>query len=302
MIFARAVASSSRARGRWQLFLGLGLASWMLGILAVFWSTIALAEGQMLIPQPIQELSLHFGLWGFSVPVTLAVGLRAFPNLLLLRPGSASGQRTASLAYIVGTTVVAVTWLVQASQIATNELTAMPRAVGWLVMASGGAMLVWSLRIYEPPLRASQAPHITEPTRLWFRLAVAFLLFALMFNAYFSMREALTGVGASAVEISAVRHSLAMGYLMPLIIGMAGRILPELSGDMTRHPKELAFLMWLWLAGAGLRVAGELWTGYVGPGAMMMAVGATLAFLGFAWFSVRLWASVGRRRPQTLAL
>jgi hypothetical protein len=271
-------------------------------MLAVFWSTFALAQGQLLIPQPIQELSLHLGLWGFIAPVTLAVGLRAFPNLLLLRPGWGLAQRIAILTYAVGVIAVAATWLAQASQLATIEIMAFPRAVAWVALASGGMLLVWGLRVYEPPVRESQAPHITEPTRFWFRLAIAFLLFALLSSAYFSIRETITGVAASAIETSAVRHSLAMGYLMPLIIGMAGRILPEHSGNMTRRPKELASMIWLWLAGAALRVAGELWTGYVGPGAVMMVTGAALAFIGFAWFSVRLWASIGRRRPETYGL
>jgi hypothetical protein len=302
VVFARAVVASARPRERWQLLLGLGLLSWALGMLAVFWSTVALAQGQMLIPQPIQELALHLGLWGFIVPVTLAVSLRAFPNLLLLRPGPVLAQRGAIAVYIVGFASVALTWFAQAAFIITVDIAAGPRAAGWLAMALGGGLLVWSLRVYEPPSRASQAPHITEPTRLWFRLAAGYLLLALIGSVYFSIREAVFSAPASALEMSATRHALAMGYLMPLIVGMAGRILPEHSGDMTRRSRELAAMVWLWLVGAGLRVAGELWSGYAGPGAVLMSVGATLAFFGFAWFSIRLWASIGRRRPETLGL
>ena len=247
LVFARNVALSSRSRERWQILMGLGLVSWLLGMLAIFWSTVALAQGQMLVPRPIYELSLQLGLWGFVVPVTLAVGLRAFPNLLLLRPGAAHAQRAAIVCYALGVTTVAATWLAQASLLTTVDEMAGPRAVGWMAMALGGAILIWSLRVYEPPVRASQAPHITEPTRLWFRLAAGYLLLALFLSAYFAIREGFAGVTASALEMSAVRHALGMGYVMPLIIGMAGRILPELSGDMTRHPREHAMLMWLWL-------------------------------------------------------
>jgi hypothetical protein len=69
---------------------------------------------------------------------------------------------------------------------------------------------------------------------------------------------------------------------------------------MTRRPRVLGALVWLWISGAGLRVVGELWGGYSGPGTLPMTAGAVLAFIGFAWFSVRLWASIGRRRLDAL--
>ncbi len=75
---------------------------------------------------------------------------------------------------------------------------------------------------------------------------------------------------------------------------MAGRLLPHFSGDMTHRPRVLAAMIWLLLAGATLRVVGQPFWGYSGPGAVLAPLGASLGLLAFAWFSALLWPTLGR--------
>ena len=256
----------------------------------------------MLIPQPIQELSLHLGLWGFIVPVTQAVSLRAFPNLLLLRPGSVASQRIAIVCYIIGVIVVTATWLAQGLSMATVETAASPRAAGWIAMTFGGALLMWSLRVYEPPARSSQAPHITEPTRLWFGLAVGISPRCVACKrVLLDARGAQWLLGHRAGDERS--PSCTVNGLSHAVDHRHGRTnLPGAIGRYDASAERAGSADVAMAGGAGLRVAGELWTGYVGPGAILMGSGATLAFVSYAWFSIRLWASIGRRQPVTYGL
>jgi hypothetical protein len=300
--FALTAMSSPRRWEAWQRLVLVGFGCWILGSIASFVGTLGLAAGQMLIAQALNELVIVAGLWGFAACVTLAVGFRIFPNFLLLQPMRTRSMAGATVLYGLGLALVGAGWSGQAvsdDQLSTWQ---MLRAMGWLFLTSGGAGLIWSLRIFEAPLRESVAPHITYPTKLWFRIAYTYFLLSLGMGSWFAVREWLNGVIPDGTALSAQRHAIAMGYLMPIIVGMAGRILPEFSAEMARRQKVLTALVWSWIVGAGLRIGGELWTGYNTPGMIVMVAGATLAFLGFAWFSVRLWVSIGRRKPETIGV
>src|SRR5205823_4577719 len=79
-----------------------------------------------------------------------------------------------------------------------------------------------------------------------------------------AMADAL-GYPPAATGLSAARHALAQGFLLPVIVVMAARILPGYSGYMLRRPRLLALLIWTLLAGAALRFVAELLGGYA-PG------------------------------------
>ena len=47
-----------------------------------------------------------------------------------------------------------------------------------LAQLAGAVLYVVALRLYELPVRESGMPHVTNPTRLWARLAFALMLLA----------------------------------------------------------------------------------------------------------------------------
>ena len=93
------------------------------------------------------------------------------------------------------------------------------------------------------------------------RAAFGFLVAAAAIN----LMVALTGTVGSAESVaalSAARHALAQGFLLPVIVFMAARILPGYSPHMMAHPGKLDALMVALLVGALLRAGGELVGGY----------------------------------------
>jgi uncharacterized protein involved in response to NO len=153
---------------------------------------------------------------------------------------------------------------------------------------------VLALRLYEPAARPSGRPQITNPTRTWFRLAYLWLLGAALVLAWLSAREAFGGLPASFTELSAARHAITMGFLMVMLVGMAARILPGYSGWATPRPRFLTVMIGLLLAGALLRVGGELSGGYGGIYGPLTGLGGLLGAFGYLLFAATLWPALGR--------
>jgi hypothetical protein len=102
------------------------------------------------------------------------------------------------------------------------------------------------------------------------------------------------GRAPTLTAISAARHALAQGFLLPLIVLMSARILPGYSGYMLHRPRLLAALMWSILAGGALRFLAELLGGY-GPGwGALVALGGGLGVAPFLVFAFGLWRATGR--------
>jgi hypothetical protein len=126
-------------------------------------------------------------------------------------------------------------------------------------------------------------------------VAFGFLIIAALVNVAAAVAS-LIGSGPNASMLSAGRHALAQGFLLPIIVLMAGRILPGYSGLMIRQPRLLAGLVWTLFIGAALRSGAQLLGGYEGGWGMLMAVGATLSTAAFTVFAIGMWQSSFHRR------
>ena len=150
-------------------------------------------------------------------------------------------------------------------------------AGGWLLDGAWGAWTrtlgaaielailctwLWVIGMYDKPSRESGTPYVTNPTRRWVRLAFAFLVFSLALDVVLFGREALYGTAPSLTELSAARHALAQGFLLPLMVSMASRLLPIYSADVLRRRALLEVTIDLLLVGALVRVGAEAIGGY----------------------------------------
>jgi hypothetical protein len=168
-----------------------------------------------------------------------------------------------------------------------------PRLLFSTAQLLGGALFVAGLRLDDAPIRASGTPHVTNPTRTWARLAFAFLLTAAAANVGIAAAE-LLGHTTTLTQMSGARRLLAQGFLLPVILVMAARILPGYSGYMLRRPRLLAGLVWSLLAGAALRSAAELIGGYANGWGAVVGIGSTIAVASFVIFAVGLWRAIDR--------
>ena len=298
LLFAGALIRTCRASvqpfGAWQLALGIGFISLMLGLLLNLWAVLRLAvEGLSIVPLGLDEAIVYLEVRGFVVGVGLAVSLKVFPQFLILRPPRAGAFRYLLAGYAAGLLLTALAWLLLELEPAARPLGATLKAAGDILTLLTLVGFVLALRLYEPAARESGRPHITNPTRLWFRLAYGWLLGSTLLHAALSLREALGGPAASFTELSAARHALTMGFLVVLLVGMASRILPGYSGWALKRPRFLWWTIGLLLAGAALRVGGELAGGYGGIFGPITGLGGTLGVAGFVLFAATLWPALG---------
>jgi hypothetical protein len=285
--FARVIRGGVQpAPEGWRILLPATMGSSLLLALALNLLTcVELSAGLLVVPAAQDEALIHLELWGFAASMVLAVSGRIFPKFLLLQPTRDNLVRVALALWAAGSLGVPLAWLL---------VTDIPgvRAAAALAQLLGAALFVLGLRLYEVPARASGMPHITNPTRRWARWAFGLLLAAGAADFGIAIADAL-GAPTSLTELSAARHLVAQGFLLPVMVYMAARILPGYSGYMVRRPRLLAGLVWTLLLGAALRGGAELVAGYAPGWGAAVALGGTLGVGAFVVFAVGLWRTTG---------
>jgi len=262
------------------------IASQVLLVVASF----GLAGGAVTVPSGLDEAIIHLELWGFAATMILAIARHTWPNMLLLRAARSNLIRPALLLWAVGSLGTPLTWLLASDAIVI-------RALGALAQLAGAALYALALRLFDPPARASTLPHITEPPRLWLRVAFAFLIAAAATNGFAAL-SGEAGSSTTLLALSAARHALAQGFLLPVIVFMASRILPGFSPLMMGRPLLLAALMWSLFVSAALRAGAEIIGGYAEGWDVLVALGGTIATVVFLVFAALLWHTTGRHTAR----
>jgi hypothetical protein len=286
--FARVIRGGvGPAPSGWRVLLPATLgASLILALALNLAACVQLAQGASVVPFALDEALIHLELWGFASTMVLAVSGRVFPKFLLLQPTRDGMLRPALALWALGSLGTPLVWGLLQGAPGARVGTAMGQLAAALLFVAG-------LRLYEPPVRESGTPFVTNPTRRWVRLAFAMLLTAAAANLGIAAAEAL-GSTATMTQLSAARHLVVQGFLLPLIVLMAARILPGYSGYMLHRGRLLAGMVWSLLVGAALRGGAELIGGYSSGWSVLVALGGTLAVGAFVVFAIGLWRATGR--------
>jgi uncharacterized protein involved in response to NO len=286
--FARVIRGGVQPAPRgWAALLPMTMGGSLLLALALnLIGCIGLAQGGLVVPFAQDEALLHLEIWGFASTMVLAVSGRVFPRFLLLQPTRDRLLRPALGLWALGSFGVPLVWLFM-------DGAGPARLVATLAQLTGAILYVVSLRLYEWPIRESGTPWVTNPTRRWARSAFGLLLAAAAANVGIAAAETL-GLRVTLTELSAGRHLVAQGFLLPLIVLMAARILPGYSGQMLHRPRLLAALGWSLLMGAAVRGGAELVAGYASGWGSAVALGGVIGAVAFVVFAVGLWRAVPR--------
>lgn len=289
-VVRRGVERPSRGRALLPLTMaGSLLAALLLNVAAAS----GLALGGTVVPFYQNEALLHLELWGFASTMVLAVAGRVYPKFLLLQPTRERLVPPALGLWALGSLGVPLAWLLVGNQPAV-------RAVGAAAQFAGASLYLGALRLYEAPIRPSGTPYVTDPTRRWARVAFAFLLAAAAANLAAALYDAAGGA-VNFTVLSSARHALAQGFLLPVIVYMAARILPGYAGYLLHRPRLVAGLVWTLFGGALLRSGAELVGGYAAGWGALVALGGLLGTGAFTVFAVGLWRATGQQRHAASA-
>jgi hypothetical protein len=282
----------SQGRGRLLLTLTAGV-SLLLAVLLNVAIAISLAGGAAVVSTGLDEAFLHLALWGFGASMILVVGGRVFETLLLLRPERAWLVRPMQISWAVGTFGVPAAWLLAID-------VPLLRALAFACQLLGACCFVACHRLFEPAAAASRMPAVTDSARRWARLAFGFLLLAAALGMLLPLGEAISGRPVAGTVLSAARHALAQGFLLPIMVFMGARTLPGYSVWTLRHPRLLASVISMLLLGTGLRAGAELVGGYAPGWSLLVALGAVLGAIGFVVFAVGVWWTMPAARRRSL--
>ena len=291
----RSVQPDSGPSAAWRRFVVVGGLALVAVLIVYVWAGLGLAAGGVLVPQGTDEALVHLELAGFATCLVLSVGSRVFGRFLLLRTLSKLDTWVPRLAvgWGVGLTLVAGGWLLDGSWGTWTRL------IGAAIELAVLCTWLWLIGMYDQPSRESGTPYVTNPTRRWVRLAFGFLVFSLALDVGLFGREALFGMAPSMTELSAARHALAQGFLLPMMLSMASRLLPIFSADVLRHRALLEVTIDLLLVGALVRVGAEAIGGYQAVAGTLVALGGGLGVAGFTVFAIGMWSALGRLPRST---
>jgi hypothetical protein len=281
---AKSVRRGRSPREREPIVLPLTMALSLFGALLLnLVAAVHLASGAVMVPGALDEAIVHLELWGFASTMVLAVARQTWPNLLLLQPTRRELLWPSLGFWGIGSLGVPLAWLLVPESGGIRALAA-------AAQLAGAILYVVALRLFEPRARSALLPLLTDPPLVWLRVAFGFLLAGAAVNVVAASGE--LGSSETLVRLSAGRHALALGFLLPVIVFMAARILPGYANSMMAHPDRLGVLLWCLFTGALLRAGGELIGGYGAGWGLALAIGGTLSVAGFFAFAVPLWMAM----------
>ena len=245
---------------------------------------------------------------GFILMFLGGVGLRAVPNLVgRPRPERAAVVTAIVLAAGVGVYAAVVLW--GAYDTLTDAL-ARTADIALIAAAAPSVSIVWLSGVFRPSANRVAGP---SQVQFWFvRAAMAWLIAGGVMLAWFSLRAFADGRIVDAFAMDAVRHTIAVGVLTNMIMGMAMLVVPEFAGRRLQHPDErwivvsmivalnvaAALRVWPALEGIDWIESTRYWPMAI-AGILAEAVLVVLAFMFFqSWREQRPkdWAT-----PQSLA-
>ncbi len=283
-------------------FVGLSLAA----LLNLFNCITALASGG-LIPITGDEANITLGLFGFLVPVALAMSARMLPLYARIQPFPSRLLWILALVYFGGLSF----WLLGLF------IAGMPFASlsGLGLLAIGIAMLLFTgyflysmcNRTQLPPQVAAHTPHPemlverarqrTQEERLRYGPYVALIGTAYLWGSLGAVFLVIDGIAVLLFEtlpvtIDVIRHSFAIGFITLLICGIAVRMLPGLSSKAIRSPWLVTATLILGNLTALLRV-GSLLLGSVLPGSeVFFALSGPTGLALILCLAINLWPAL----------
>lgn len=290
------------------LLLGAFSALLLAGILNLFNCITALANGG-LVPVGGDEANITLGLFGFLLPVALAMSSRMLPLYAHIQPFPTRLLWILALTYFAGV----ICWML--GILLPGMTFIMIRALGFLLIGlvmlsfTGYFLYLIRSRIQSASVgkdasrlemqqmersrqrrqeeRSKYGPYIAliGSAYLW----ASFGALLLLIDAIASF---LSGSSALPVSVDAVRHSFAVGFITLLICGISVRLVPGLSSKAIRSPMLVSATLLLGNLATLLRVGSLLLTPVLPGSEIFFALSGPVGLILILCLTVNLWSAL----------
>jgi uncharacterized protein involved in response to NO len=236
-------------------------------------NVIQATQGSGLVLNVGDTLNINLGLFGFLIPVALAMSARSLPMYAGLDSFPPRALWPIAISYFGGVLLICVS-----NSGSAGQPTLITTILGALGMVLTGSVILLFVVLFlqlmhkrgRLPQRVVQlAPSPDALTQTYQRQVktertnygpfVALVASAYSWAILGSLLLVIDGIsmlltGTALVEIDAIRHSFAVGFIALLICGVAPRMLPSFSGGAIVSPKLVSATLWLGNIAAVLRV------------------------------------------------
>jgi hypothetical protein len=244
---------------------------------------------------PLREMQIH----GFALLMILGVSQRLLPHMYDL---PAARPRVAGRALIVLNLAV----LGEVLGLVLMRLVGHGFAGMWylavLFLAGGVVYLVKDWKLFAAGKPAERSLKFLRAAYAWLFLSLAMLVLVPAYQhvvlPVFTSESAAAQLGFSHAYYGAIRHAITVGFISLMIVGVAAKVVPTLSGI---DPAALSPLWGPFLlinTGCMLRVAGQTLTDFLPAAFPLTACSGFLEVAGLAWWGLHLWRIMsGRWQP-----
>lgn len=268
------MSSRQAYRGIFPMLLGAFSAFAIAGLINLL-NMVQVGSGVGLVPAPGDTLNITLGLFGFLVPIALAMSARSLPMYAGLESFPSRILWLLAVCYFAGLLL----FCLGISSVLSPVLNTVLSGVGLVLL--GGCILLFIiifLRLMRsrgkvPQHIARYAPSPENMTRTYQQQVktehtnygpfVVLVASSYMWAMLGSVLLLINGVaelvtGNFPFALDAIRHSFAIGFIALLISGIAPRMLPSFSGGKIASPHLVTATLWLGNIAAVLRVGAIL--------------------------------------------
>lgn len=233
-------------------------------------------SGAPLLVDPSQEdRAVWAMLLGCLSTIIFGVWARLAPGFVASPPARAGRLLPAAALWIVG---------------AAGLVSGVPLAA--LPLVAGLGALTWSLGVFGRSIARQRLPAHARATMFAVRSAFAWALVGAGLLALYQLRGAATGADPSYLEVSAARHSVALGFVTIMIYGVAARALPSFTDRHLWSPRLQLVTIALANAGVALRVGPQALGGEGAFASALVGASGVLAYIALVAFSVNILRTV----------
>lgn len=302
-------------------FLAMAFCALALASIVNLFNVVQAAFSGGLVMSNGDDLNVLLGLFGFLVPMAMAMSARSLPMYAGLEAFPVRILRPSQIAYLMGLALAAIGTSGGAQEGAWSGSVS---GVGLTLM--GAVILVfigvflWMMRGRgKLPQRVSRlAPQPDTAARTYQRqvanhrqaygpfvgLVASAYLWAMLGGLLLVCDGlALTAGGAAPFALDAIRHSFAVGFIALLICGISVRMIPGFSGQQIASPALVHATLWLGNAAALLRVGSLLlapvlaaYSGGPQIAAIAFGISGPLGLALAICLLVNLWPALRTRR------
>jgi hypothetical protein len=242
----------------------------------------------------LREVQIH----GFALLMILGVSQRLLPNLYGLR----EPNRRVSLAALA---------CLNLAVLGGAAGTVLMRKLGhpWVALWYGSAVLLagavgtllWDWRVFGRARESDRSLKFVRAAYAWLLLSLALLVLLPAYQlgalAHWAPESESARLRFSHAYYGAVRHAITVGFVSLMIVGVAARVVPTLTGADVRRLSKLWAPFALINVGCAWRVVTQIATDFT-PGAFPVAgVSGCLEVLGLALWGAHLWHLMAGRGP-----